>query len=54
MRERLHYFWGGIWGRWGQRGHWGHANSKTMINDSTEDNSLLKERFFFSFIHTSH
>jgi hypothetical protein len=50
VRERLHYFLGGHWGRWGQRGHWGRANLKTMINDSIEDNSLFKrERFFFSF-----
>ncbi|MDR2761017.1 MAG: hypothetical protein LBB88_00265, partial [Planctomycetaceae bacterium] len=39
-------FLGGHWGQRGLRGHWGHTNLKTMINDSTEDNSLLKERFF--------
>ncbi|MDR2761125.1 MAG: hypothetical protein LBB88_00820 [Planctomycetaceae bacterium] len=45
---------GGHWGQRGLRGHWGHTNLKTMINDSTEDNSLLKERFFFGFIPASH
>ncbi|MDR2761594.1 MAG: hypothetical protein LBB88_03225 [Planctomycetaceae bacterium] len=46
---------GGLRGRWGQRGHWGRTNLKTMINNSTEDNSLFKrERFFFSFISSSH
>jgi hypothetical protein len=39
-------FFGGHWGQRGLGGHWGHANFKTMINDSTDDNSLFKERFF--------
>ncbi|MDR2762627.1 MAG: hypothetical protein LBB88_08515, partial [Planctomycetaceae bacterium] len=37
---------GGHWGRWG------HANLKTMINDSTEDNSLVKREIFFSVLST--
>jgi hypothetical protein len=27
-------------GHWRQRGHWGHTNLKTMINDSKENNSF--------------
>ncbi|MDR2762966.1 MAG: hypothetical protein LBB88_10215 [Planctomycetaceae bacterium] len=41
-------------GHWRQRGLRGHPNLKTMINDSTENNSLFKrERFFFRIIITS-
>ncbi|MDR2763059.1 MAG: hypothetical protein LBB88_10680 [Planctomycetaceae bacterium] len=37
---------GGHWRQRGLRGHWGHTNLKTMINDSTENNSFLKREIF--------
>ncbi|MDR2762495.1 MAG: hypothetical protein LBB88_07845 [Planctomycetaceae bacterium] len=40
---------GGHWGQRGLRGHWGHANLKTMINDSTENNCHFKREIFFQF-----
>ncbi|MDR2763048.1 MAG: hypothetical protein LBB88_10625 [Planctomycetaceae bacterium] len=39
---------GGHWGQRGRWGHWGRTNLKTMINDSTENNSLFKREKFFS------
>jgi hypothetical protein len=33
-------FLGGHWRQRGLRGHWGHTNLKTMINDSKEKNSF--------------
>ncbi|MDR2762431.1 MAG: hypothetical protein LBB88_07525 [Planctomycetaceae bacterium] len=45
---------GGHWGQRGLGGHWGHTNLKTMINDSTENNSLFKRENFFSIISPSH
>jgi hypothetical protein len=48
--QTILFFWGGHWGQRGLMGHWGHTNLKTMINDSTENNSLFKREIFFSII----
>ncbi|MDR2762164.1 MAG: hypothetical protein LBB88_06135 [Planctomycetaceae bacterium] len=37
---------GGHWGQRGRWGHWGRTNLKTMINNSTENNSFFKREIF--------
>jgi hypothetical protein len=44
FKKAVVFFFGG---HWGQRGH---TNFKTMINDSTEDNSLFKREIFSVFL----